>query len=483
MKRILFLLIIVFGLLGFTFSGCASKQVTLKIDDISYEPTNPVEGDLITFKVKIDNTSNVTLSETKFTTMGLYIDDKNFTTENIPIPVAGNYEMFPFTEKWQALEGCHNIKVVINPNNVIKESDSSNNTKVIELCVENEPVWRQIADSPIHSSPALYQGDIFIASEGNMLYCLNSENGDLVWEKSVGIAYNNEKVSGLYSSQVVSDGKVYIHAYNRDSKGQLSAYLICLSADNGNLLWKQLVFAVPNDFPSMPYSGSTPAVYNEKVYLISREYLYCFNANDGKLIWKYATNSPIDSSPAFYQGKIYASLQGIDYIGCFDAENGKLLWKYRIGEKLDFLPMFYTTAYNEKVYVCTPSNGIYCLDAENGNLLWQKDNIRSNTSPEVYENRLYVGAGGIYCFNADSGDSIWHYVLTNDFLQSPLTIIDGKIYFGSAYGTLYCIDADKGTLLWSYKTQKTIWSKPLIYQGKVYFGADSYVYCISVYNN
>ena len=488
-SRILLLIIIVFTFLSLYLLGCGPKsQADFIVQNIQWEPKNPIENDFVTFSITISNIGSGDASTLNPINVTLYIDGANFGSNEISSVSAGKSKTVSLLNKWQAVSKCHEIKAVVNSNDIAKETNKDNNTKSEELCVRNRLIWRRalIDCTVIYSSPVLEEGNIFVASGNNILFCLNSETGELVWEKSVGIDFHNSSMNTLFSSPTVFDGKVYIHAYDGDIEGPLSAYLICLSANSGNLLWKQLVYTWPSSFDSLPYSGSSPAVYNEKVYLVSGEYLYCFNANDGKLIWKYETNSPVHSSPAFYQGKLYISLQGIDYLGCFDAENGKLLWKYKIGEKLGFIPVFYTTAYNGRVYACSLWQGLYCLNAENGDLLWKKDNIEWSSRIaylEVYEKRLYVGTRDVYSFDSDSGTLIWHYVLPNDCLQSPLTIIDRNIYFGSFSGTLYCINADKGTRLRSYKAKGEIWSKPLIYQDKVYFGARDTVYCISANDN
>jgi len=493
------LLTIILTILSLYSWGCVpKKQVDFTVQNIQWKPQNPLEGDFVTFSITIANIGSADSLALNPIDITLYIDGKNFAVNNVPPMSAGKSETVVLSSEWQAVSKCHEIKVIVNGNDKVKEPDKDNNTKAKELCVENRLLWKQILidSSKIYSSPALNKGNIFVASGNNVLYCLNSESGNLVWEKSVGVDFHNSSMDTLFSSPVVSEGKVYIHAYDRDNKGQLNAYLLCLSADKGNLLWKQLVFTWPSSFDSLPYSGSSPAIYNGKVYLISEIYFYCFNATNGKLVWKYKTNSPIDSSPAFYQGKVYTSLQGSDYLGCFDAESGKLLWKHRTGETLS--TQSYILANNGKLYVCPAADVIYCLNVENGDLLWEKD-ISSiadagsplYTPPEIYNNKLYIGLrnNALFCLNANDGELLWQCKTmsdkykVNDPPSSPVEVNNGKLYFGSSLGTLYCIDADKGTLLWSYKTQKTIWSKPLIYQGKVYFGANSYVYCISAYSN
>ena len=341
-------------------------------------------------------------------------------------------------------------------------------------------VWKERLDNPIYSSPLLEQENIFIGSGGNVIYCLNAENGNVIWKQSIGPAYSKNSAIRLYSSPAAYQGKIYIHAYD-----QLKEYLVCLSANNGNLMWKKVVRAIPSDAPHTPMPYSSPAIYNGKVYLISSSYLYCLSAKDGKTIWRYKTESPINYSPVFYQDKLYTTIYGMKYIGCFNAENGKLIWKCKLNERAsDFFPNFRIVTNNKRLYVLSPSNLVYCINPENGNLLWEKKvtsaSIPSFSSMVSQNGKLYIAINDkLYCLDADRGNLIWTYKATPDCFTSPITVRSEQIYLGSNSGTLYCIDEEAGTLLWKFKTENAIVSKPLVYKGKIYFGSeDGYVYCV-----
>ena len=341
-------------------------------------------------------------------------------------------------------------------------------------------VWKEHLDSPIYSSPLLEQANIFIGSGGNVIYCLSAENGNVIWKQSIGPAYSKNSAVRLYSSPAAYKGKIYIHAYD-----QLKEYLVCLSANNGNLMWKKVVRAIPSDAPHTPMPYSSPAIYNGKVYLISLPYLYCLSAKDGKTMWRYKTESPINYFPVFYQDKLYTTIYGMKYIGCFNAENGKLIWKCKLNERAsDFFPDFRIATDNGRLYVLSTSNLVYCINPENGNLLWKKEvtsaSIPSFSSMVSQNGKLYIAINDkLYCLNADSSNLIWTYKATPDCFSSPITVRSKQIYLGSNSGTLYCIDEEAGTLLWKFKTENVIASKPLVYEGKIYFGSeDGYVYCV-----
>ena len=61
-------------------------------------------------------------------------------------------------------------------------------------------IWKERLDSPIYSSPLLEHGNIFIGSGGNVIYCLSAENGNVIWKQSIGPAYSKNSAVRLYSS-------------------------------------------------------------------------------------------------------------------------------------------------------------------------------------------------------------------------------------------------------------------------------------------
>ena len=65
---------------------------------------------------------------------------------------------------------------------------------------------------------------------------------------------------------------------------------------------------------------------------------------------------------------------------------------------------------------------------------------------------------------------IWKYQKEGTIFSSPV-VADGKVYVGSDDWNLYCLDADDGSKLWNYTTRAAVDSTPAVVDGKVYFGS------------
>ena len=84
---------------------------------------------------------------------------------------------------------------------------------------------------------------------------------------------------------------------------------------------------------------------------------------------------------------------------------------------------------------------------------WEKKLGSRLTSIVLADHRLYVAAvdsHAVYALNANSGDVLWHYI-AGGRVDSPPTIYEGRVLFGSADGWVYCLRATDGALIWRFR--------------------------------
>ena len=84
---------------------------------------------------------------------------------------------------------------------------------------------------------------------------------------------------------------------------------------------------------------------------------------------------------------------------------------------------------------------------------WYADIGGRLTSPVVAGGRVFIAsvdAHTIYAMDADSGRRLWHYT-TGGRVDSPPTIYQGRVLFGSADGYVYCLAARDGVLVWRFR--------------------------------
>lgn len=173
------------------------------------------------------------------------------------------------------------------------------------------------------------------------------------------------------------------------------------------------------------------------------------------ILWSNQT-APTASSPVVAYGKVYMST-GDGHIFCFEETTGRLCWKVRVTPK-------------DYAAITTPS-------INNGYLI-------------AYSS----GDGKLRRLNAYTGEQNWIYtlpankgILNISFIDRPILIYNGLVFFGAPNRYFYCIDETTGKLVWRYQTEAGLSYKYGISGGaaavgdEIYFGAnDGYLYAMDI---
>ncbi len=157
-----------------------------------------------------------------------------------------------------------------------------------------------------------------------------------------------------------------------------------------------------------------------------------------------------------------------------EAGNPTLKWKFNTAFQIFSSPTLDTSG---NIYFGSQDKHVYALDPD-GNLIWKKQlGSKVNSSPIIYQNKLYVGSQDTYFYTLSvrTGDVLQRFK-TNDSVHASAAIDEsGNVYFGSYDGVFYSLD-ENGSLRWSYKTGDAIDSSPSI-------DSEGYIYIASTDNN
>lgn len=343
----------------------------------------------------------------------------------------------------------------------------------------------------------------------NKVYCRNKETNDLIWEFVTDKPRNRSGhpntadpkclseffLQGVCRAPLLYKDKIFF--------GTFSGTFYCLNADNGELIWSikhshqnnilALIQCSPIAFENNVYFGvSYPLPLrgkNKEDMILVTYQIYQCDIDTGKVVSKYeakieakyaiASVSTIKTNLSINNGKLFAGVFG--NLVCFDAKNiTNLLWKFYIGGNYPYTSS--PTALDDKVYFGTAETDFFCLSVKDGKIIWrthQKYGIRCTTSIAIKDERIYFGArdSNIYCLSSKDGSIIWQYKTPESVLSTP--VVSGKRLFVGIYGhELLCINTEDGKLLKSYDAKNTVTSTVAISDGKIYFGTDEgVVYC------
>jgi len=314
-------------------------------------------------------------------------------------------------------------------------------------------LWIYKSHRMVHSSPAVANGYVFVASRDSSVYCLNASNGDRAWMYRIGYE--------VWSSPAISNGCVYI--------GAADGYVYSLNMTTGMLVWRTKIGG---------NVCSSPTVVDGIIYIGSGDHnVYALNASDGARIWSYPTLCPVRSSPAVSDGIVYFAADDY-YLYALNASIGKEIWRALTGAVISS-----PSVCNGYVYIGSGNGYVYGLNAFTGAKIWGYPTKNAvSSSPAVAYGRVYVGSedNNVYSLNASTGEKLWQSP-TGYWVNSSPAVVDGNVYVGSEDYSIYCLDAFTGETKWSYATWNFVDSSPVIVNNTLYVGSyDFHIYAFAL---
>ncbi len=296
-----------------------------------------------------------------------------------------------------------------------------------------------------------------------MLYCLDLESGEILWEREVhegNPAVGRHRKNSFASETPVTDGEaIYVYFAHQG----LYAYDL-----DGNQLWAATLnpYQVYFDFGG----GTSPALHDDRIYILNDNeeagFVAAFDKRSGKEIWRRSRiglgerrNSGW-SSPFVWSNSLRTELvtMGPETAISYDLE-GNELWRMK---KMSFMPIPTPFAAGDVLYLTagppgvgawpiaaiTPgADGDITLDdgaTSSEYVVWY--DWRAGTylsTPVLYEGHLYVlqDKGIIAKYNAHTGERVYRSRIgpgASAFTASPWAY-NGKIFCLSEAGDTYVL--------------------------------------------
>ncbi|MGC9049104.1 MAG: PQQ-binding-like beta-propeller repeat protein [Patescibacteria group bacterium] len=285
---------------------------------------------------------------------------------------------------------------------------------------------------------------VIIVTE-NGVYCLSSQNGDIIW--------HYPSVRGTYTPACVGN---YLFIPAAES-------LVCLDLETGQRRWINILDA--SIAGHLTIAPGPPGIY--WLYLLAGKRLYAFNVS-GQLLWQSTDLGPgfenqgaaVDDSGYIYIVTLGSVLGWYDYrIYKFNAAGG-LIW---VDERLFFEPggarMSPTIGADGKIYFGLVyafgwSSSLYAYHS-NGELEWRKtdDAGLAYSSPAVNDSMIIYcayGRSASFVRRLDTAGNliIWSYP-TNIRYSSPAITGNGWIVYGTGDGKFQILGSG-GELIYQY---------------------------------
>ena len=341
-------------------------------------------------------------------------------------------------------------------------------------------------NSPLHATDwSQWRGpkrDGFV-SDSSFPESLSAQSLTQVWKIPLGPGYSGPIISGdrVFVTETIDEKTEVVRALNRAT---------------GKQIWKQ-------EWPgalSVPFFAkangdwirATPACDGERLYVAGiRDVLVCLNADNGEVLWRVdfveKLKSPppafgFASSPLIVGDALYAQAGG--GLCKLDKLTGEIKWRVledgggMFGSA--FSSPYYATLNGGPQLIVQTRTTLTGVNPDDGAVLWKQDipafrgmNI---LTPTVFENSVFTSSYGGKSFlltPVTSGEQTppeetW----TNKaqgYMSSPL-IIDGSIYLHLRNQRFTCIDLKTGKTRWTTPPYGKYWS--MVTDGKKILALD-----------
>lgn len=319
------------------------------------------------------------------------------------------------------------------------------------------------------------------------------------WSAASNVAWKTELPGFGSSSPITLGDKIFLTAYNgygmgKDSPGEqedLMRHVICLDSANGNILWDKSVKAT---LPEQDYSGflllhgyasSTPVTDGKAVYVFfGRSGVYAFSLTGDQLwrrdvgskthVWGSAT-SPILAGNLVIVNACIESQS----IVALNKATGDEVWRVGGIKESWSTPGLLQLPDGKQELVVSMNGKVLGLEPATGKELWTCAGVPDYTCPAVltHGDVAYVTGGRktvtMAIRGGGQGDVSKSHKLwesnKGSLVPTPL-YDDGLLYWVNQAGIAFCLNADKGDLVYESRLSKlgTVYSSPVLADGKLY---------------
>ena len=202
-------------------------------------------------------------------------------------------------------------------------------------------LWQFATEKEIWATPAVDENTVYIGSFDEKFYAINTGDGSKRWE------FITE--GAIVSTPLIHDGTIYF--------GSLDKNMYAVSTEDGSLKWK---FVGQNWFWAMP------VMYESHIYAgCMDKNVYILNAETGNKVNEIDLGSPIPSSPIVIgDAVVFASKEGVVF--SINTVSGSLTTLSEIEEQEINGPL---TGHNDIVYVHTQDKKLHRINVVNGSVL------------------------------------------------------------------------------------------------------------------
>jgi outer membrane protein assembly factor BamB len=275
---------------------------------------------------------------------------------------------------------------------------------------------------PSYSGPIVTEDRVFVTETRDEKYevvsALSRATGDVLWQAqwqgSMQVPFfARENGSWIRSTPVWNEGRLYV--------GGIRDVLVCLDADNGEMLWKK-------DFPAETGSrdpdfgfASSPLVHGDAIYVQAGGGLHKLNKEDGSVVWKSLDDGGGMFGSAF-SSPVVATINGVEQLlvqtrttlNGVNLQDGRVLWSQEV-PNFRGMNILTPVAFDNSVFTSSYRNHSFLYDiASSGDqwsvaTRWQVKKPAYMSTPVEKDGFVYMHLQNqrFTCLDLKNGETRW----------------------------------------------------------------------------
>ncbi len=333
----------------------------------------------------------------------------------------------------------------------------------------NRLLWQFIApgNGSIFSTPVIWGDRVYVgvANDGifnprGTLYCIDRTTGKEIWHFDDG-----KKMRQIYSTPYVVDGKLYIgEGLHQDDHCKI----YCLNADNGELVWQ---FNSRSHTESSPCVANGKVYFGA-----GDDGLYCLEAATGKKLWNFPgyhiDTSPAVVGNLVFAGAGVGDIYKQPAVLCLSAATGDSKWLIKTAlpvwgspAVVDDLVYFGLGNGSVSERDPNPAGELLCVDAKDGSTVWRfptGDSVLGRPAIDAYHAYFGSSDNKVYCVNRKNGKLCWYCDLGSPMIASPVLVKCAcsdttlRVNVVSSDGVVASLDTNTGRVIWSHNLMPSL---------------------------
>lgn len=238
---------------------------------------------------------------------------------------------------------------------------------------------------------------------------------------------------------------------NLRGKEKVGGYSVFEVTPDSLLVYEQKIGNEPEKWASYSlrksYYNSDDYGYKRPDYSINKEY------DKVKELWIVKTSAGIYSSPVIYNKNVYVG-DDLGFLSCYSLSSGKKMWEFKSGNRIVGTP----AAANGVVVFGSADKKIYGVNAKTGKLCWECPAKEAVLGAVTIDNGIaYIGASDhtFRAIDVKTGKLRWEYTDVKGYIETRPLIYEGKVIFGAWDNNLYALDKESGRELWKWNGNLT----------------------------